>query len=862
MVFCLIIFHSCRKERYDEVDGVVTDRETILSNDVFIIDTVFFSEPIIDGQSFTFSFSGNTLDVNNGDIAVIQHSGGYIRRISNLSIEANGLSFIGDTVDITDVLNQYNLNDNIELTLDEPDSYELTYKEEGVDIDIDGNIIIAGLNLFQGAVENDLLIVKVENCTLSYDPVINRRLDIRTVSLNTPGINNVGFSIEGGLYFSADYSIKSGIITSGFANSIKILETEFSGYSYGPVPLIIKLEFLLGFELEETNKDVNIQSTYSSNASAEFGAQFNLDMWANNWEADSLAGTYSDSVFWDRNSNTSFQLFVEPRISFIVANQNGPKINLRSFYDFEGYFKDTIWSLKVNSGLTGEMNFSMNVFNKNIVDYNRSIDSLKIQLEDNSDKHTNLPPNVSLKVNETTGGLLTDFIFDLSDSSDDEDDKDSLKIRWDWDGDDHYDTNYELFSEEVHHYFKRTGIYNVKIEVKDTKNLVDVDSISIKVESSPLDLKAIFTVDPEDGGNKLTVFTFDASASRDFIDHEFGKMRVRWDWENDGVWDTQFSENKIIEHQFLLSGLYNVRLELENNNGYLDDTVQIVNIINLGPVADFSVSPSFGTIDSVFIFDASLSYDLDDESDKLMYRWDWENDGTWDDGWLYSEIISHQYKSDGLYVVKMEVKDEYGLSSIKLKAVGVTLDNYPPVASFTVTPDRGDTQTIFHFDPSASNDRETDYEDLLIRWDWDNDGYWDTDFSLISEVEHSFSESGVYLIWMEVKDEGGATNTYYVPVSVSLFNEPPVAFFNVTPETGDTTTDFHFDASGCSDNEDPKSDLVVKWDWENDGVWDTNYETNKVTNHLYTTPGTYAVLLIVKDKGGKISTYTKEIIVN
>ena len=75
----------------------------------------------------------------------------------------------------------------------------------------------------------------------------------------------------------------------------------------------------------------------------------------------------------------------------------------------------------------------------------------------------------------------------------------------------------------------------------------------------------------------------------------------------------------------------------------------------------------------------------------------------------------------------------------------------------------------------------------------------------------------------------------------------PTASFTITPVTGTIDTVFTFDASACSDNEDPVTDLQVTWDWEGDDSWDTEYSTVKIVDHQYNTPGIYTVRLRVKD---------------
>lgn len=78
---------------------------------------------------------------------------------------------------------------------------------------------------------------------------------------------------------------------------------------------------------------------------------------------------------------------------------------------------------------------------------------------------------------------------------------------------------------------------------------------------------------------------------------------------------------------------------------------------------------------------------------------------------------------------------------------------------------------------------------------------------------------------------------------------------------GDNETTFTFNASLCYDREDPVEQLEVAWDWDNDGTWDTNWSTNKTATHEFTEPGTYTVLLGVKDLNGTINTTECTVIV-
>lgn len=91
-------------------------------------------------------------------------------------------------------------------------------------------------------------------------------------------------------------------------------------------------------------------------------------------------------------------------------------------------------------------------------------------------------------------------------------------------------------------------------------------------------------------------------------------------------------------------------------------------------------------------------------------------------------------------------------------------------------------------------------------------------------------------------------------------NTPPNANFVWSPSGGDTTTVFTF-TSTSSDAQDPASALRVRWDWENDGTWDTGWSANATATHTFTAPGVYNVTLEVMDTGGLTANRTQQVTV-
>ncbi len=92
------------------------------------------------------------------------------------------------------------------------------------------------------------------------------------------------------------------------------------------------------------------------------------------------------------------------------------------------------------------------------------------------------------------------------------------------------------------------------------------------------------------------------------------------------------------------------------------------------PIASFSVSPTSGTVETLFSVDASGSYDVEDAADMLEVRWDFESDGIWDTVFSTDKTADNQYAEEGAYTITLEVKDSDGLTDTAVRQVTVAQD--------------------------------------------------------------------------------------------------------------------------------------------------------------------------------------------
>ncbi|MBW6466586.1 MAG: PKD domain-containing protein [Brevefilum sp.] len=308
--------------------------------------------------------------------------------------------------------------------------------------------------------------------------------------------------------------------------------------------------------------------------------------------------------------------------------------------------------------------------------------------------------------------------------------------------------------------------------------------------------------------------------------------------------------------------------EERNTEGYAEIYGRILG--ETKPKAAFTLTPTSGTSGSTFFMvDAIDSSDLEDAKVNLQVRWDWENDGIYDTAWSYTKSASHLYtipctSASVSRTIRLQVKDTYGLTDSTTKQI-TSIVNTAPTASFTVTPEIGPNTTAFYFDASGCSDVECLTSELQVRWDWENDGSWDTSWSYAKMITATFGSAnyGFKTIKMEVKDGAGLTHSTTHTIKI---DNPPTASFTVTPSSGDTTTIFQFDPSSSTDPDKPVQPfyhLSARWDWNNDGVWDTDWKMCwEVISHKFSTPGTYTVRLEVRESEPSLrDSTTRQVIV-
>ena len=206
----------------------------------------------------------------------------------------------------------------------------------------------------------------------------------------------------------------------------------------------------------------------------------------------------------------------------------------------------------------------------------------------------------------------------------------------------------------------------------------------------------------------------------------------------------------------------------------------------------------------------------------------------------------------GLFTMAMVI----GLLSCEKK-----VEVYEPFASFSVNPNKGTVSTIFIFDASDSYVESDSPDTLRVRWDWNGDLVFDTEYSTALVREHGFNHPGIYKVVMEASNSDGWSNRYSTMIEISSDSIQPKADFSVTPDTSCVNTIFYFNAASSSNLNTPITELQFRWDWTNDGIWDTPYMSDTSIYHKYTDFGNYRILLGVKNSVTMTDTTSRKIFV-
>ncbi len=367
---------------------------------------------------------------------------------------------------------------------------------------------------------------------------------------------------------------------------------------------------------------------------------------------------------------------------------------------------------------------------------------------------------------------------------------------------------------------------------------------------------------------------------------------VDWSWDfGDGTTSTEQNP----EHVYDEVGTYTVELEVEDGNGLSDDHEEEIEVIDDGPIADFTYSPE----DPIPGEEVDFT-DQSEPGDAEIVSWSWDlGDGTTST----EQNPTNEYE-EGTYEVELVVEDADGEMDDETKTVVVEegeyceveggsteYDEYITNVQFNgIDRDSGDDDGYADHTDSVSDPVEPgesyelsvtmstggyeNYASVVIDWAQDYEleneeviqiggGEEDpltvtTEITVPEDAESGQTRMRVMQSYQEYhmdpceNQEYGETEDYTVEIG-DVGPQGPEAAFDFTPEVPEEGEEVDF-----TDQSTEGDASIVDWSWNFD---DGTTSTEQNPEHVYDEDGTYTVELTVEDGNGLSDTTSENIVV-
>ncbi len=314
---------------------------------------------------------------------------------------------------------------------------------------------------------------------------------------------------------------------------------------------------------------------------------------------------------------------------------------------------------------------------------------------------------------------------------------------------------------------------------------------------------------------------------------------MNWQWlfgdPTSGV--NNSSSVKFPNHTYSSAGNFSVRLIVTNSGGCIDTIIKQVLVHGL-PTVDFTSTT--GCVNNPTNFKSSTFVNA-----TALISCYWE----FGDGQTSGSVDpAHIYAVPGSFDVTLTVTDTAGCINKKMHTI-VIAD--PPTALFDVSAQTcAGSPTFFSVLPSGSGGIIASY-----KWEF-GDGFQTViNAPANGNVSHSYTSGNTYAVILTVVTTQGCEAKFQRVITVS---QSPVAQFSFENSCSGESVNFK-DLSQA--NSGPP---VVNWLWNFDDPSSVGNNTSGFKNptHTFNVPGTYKVMLLVRNSSGCTDTVYNSVLIN
>ena len=359
------------------------------------------------------------------------------------------------------------------------------------------------------------------------------------------------------------------------------------------------------------------------------------------------------------------------------------------------------------------------------------------------------------------------------------------------------------------------GTYTVHLTAKNLSSGCRRDTSQV---ITVIDLQPKYTVTPSVGCAPLNV---------KFTDQSTGGTIISWNWRFGDGFSTSSATIKDTAHTYNGMGKKTVRLYITDQFGCVDSLVKVdtVNVLTIAP--DLTIASKVGC--------DSLGVTFNDISVVIPGATGWNIKFGDLDSSVASPSYLHYYLNSGTYSVTYSVTNPEGTCT-------TTKTNF---VTFNKTTAAFSASTVLTCPGSNINFTNTSVNSDSWIWDF-GDG---TGTVTTQAPSHSYSANGVYPVTLIATNTvTGCSNTLTKPAYITI-DKPSVGF--TTSSTAANCPPFSVTFIDTSKS----VSSITNYDWDfGDGGIGLNNDT---AVHIYTTPGTYDVKLIITNTAGCKDSITK-----
>jgi PKD domain-containing protein len=207
------------------------------------------------------------------------------------------------------------------------------------------------------------------------------------------------------------------------------------------------------------------------------------------------------------------------------------------------------------------------------------------------------------------------------------------------------------------HAFSAAGNYQITLTVTDSAGMPSVVSAILVVSGISIPTNVAVTSSPVTPiAKQAASFTVTATPA---TNHRITSYQFIW-----GDGDSITISSNVYQHTYSQADSYLLTVTVRDDLGQ-STTINKVVTVSSGLTADFNTSKS-GTI---VTFDATPPISSSQAASTITdYAWDFDNDGTYDTNGS-SSVVSHDFGSNGTYIVRLRITDNRGVQQTTTKTI-------------------------------------------------------------------------------------------------------------------------------------------------------------------------------------------------